>query len=64
MRWRDALDQPARTARLMVGIPDYEAYAAHRSAEHPGEPMMTRAEFLRNRTEQRFGAGGGISRCC
>ncbi|MDP8913956.1 MAG: YbdD/YjiX family protein [Pseudomonadota bacterium] len=64
MRWRDAAAQAARTARLMVGVPDYEAYAAHRRAEHPGEPVMSRAEFLRNRTERRFGVGGGISRCC
>jgi uncharacterized short protein YbdD (DUF466 family) len=64
MRWRDALAQAARTARLMVGVPDYDAYAAHRLAEHAGEPMMSRAEFHRDRTERRFGAGGGISRCC
>jgi uncharacterized short protein YbdD (DUF466 family) len=30
---------------------------------HPGEPVMSRAEFLRNRTERRFGAGG-TGRCC
>ena len=64
MRWRDALVQVARTARLMVGVPDYDVYAAHRRAEHPGEPMMSRAEFHRNRIERRFGACGGISRCC
>lgn len=64
MRWREALKQAARAGRLMVGVPDYETYAAHRLAKHPGEPVMSRAEFLRNRTERRFGAGGGISRCC
>ena len=64
MRWRDALAQAARTARLMVGVTDYDAYAAHRRAEHPSEPMMSRTEFHRNRIERRFGAGGGISRCC
>ena len=64
MRWRDLFGHAARTARLMVGVPDYDAYIVHRQAEHPGEPMMSRAEFLRNRTERRFGAGGGVSRCC
>ena len=64
MHWRDAAAQVARTARLMVGVPDYEAYAAHRRSQHPDEPVMSRADFLRNRTERRFGAGGGISRCC
>ena len=62
---RDAWRQMARTARLMVGVPDYETYAAHRRAAHPGESVMTRAEFYRERTERRFGGGaGGISRCC
>lgn len=53
-----------RTARLMVGVPDYETYAAHRRESHPGEPVMSRAEFFAERAERRFGGGGGISRCC
>ena len=63
MRWRESIAQAARTARLMVGLPDYDAYAAHRCAEHPGEPMLSRAEFHRERTERRFGAGS-TGRCC
>jgi uncharacterized short protein YbdD (DUF466 family) len=27
----------AKTARLMVGIPDYDTYVAHRRAIHPGD---------------------------
>lgn len=62
---REALRQFVRTAHLMVGHPDYDAYVAHRRAAHPGEPLMSRAEFHRNRTERRFGGGAeGISRCC
>ena len=61
MRWLDLVRQ---AARLMVGVPDYETYAAHRRAAHPGEPVMSRAEFFAERTERRFGGGGGISRCC
>jgi len=62
MRWREAFAQARRTARLMVGIPDYETYLAHRRAAHPGEPALSRDDFHRNRTERRFGAG--TSRCC
>ena len=65
MRWREALAKAARTARLMVGVPDYDTYVAHREAEHPGEPVMSRPEFLRERTERRFGGGSDrIGRCC
>ncbi|MDO9381397.1 MAG: YbdD/YjiX family protein [Hyphomicrobiaceae bacterium] len=54
-----------KTARLMIGVPDYETYVAHRSATHPGEPVMTYAEFFRERQDSRYGAKGGkISRCC
>ena len=65
MPWREAFAAAARTARLMVGVPDYDTYAAHRRAEHPGEPVMTRAEFVAERTERRFGGGPDrIGRCC
>ena len=30
-----------RTARLMIGVPDYETYVAHRQATHPDQPIMT-----------------------
>ena len=63
MPLRDVMKQAARTARLMVGLPDYETYAAHRRTAHPGEPAMSRAEFHRERTERRFGSGG-TGRCC
>jgi uncharacterized short protein YbdD (DUF466 family) len=55
----------AKTARLMVGVPDYEAYVAHRRQAHPGEPVMTYEEFFRERQASRYGENGGkISRCC
>jgi len=55
----------ARTARLMVGVPDYEAYVAHRRPVHPGEPVMTYEEFFRERQASRYGENGGkVSRCC
>ncbi len=51
-----------RTARLMVGIPDYENYLEHRRAKHPGEPVMTYEEFFRNRQDAKYGRGS--TRCC
>ena len=65
MRWREATKAIARAARLMVGLPDYDTYAAHRRAVHPGEKVMSRAEFHRERTERRYGGGADrIGRCC
>ena len=65
MRWREAAKQAAKAARLMVGVPDYDTYVAHRRTEHPGEPVMSPAEFLRERAERRFGGGPDqIGRCC
>ena len=58
-------DLLARTARLMIGIPDYETYLRHRRLRHPGEPAMTYEEFFRERQDARYAVGKGkISRCC
>lgn len=57
--------QFTKTARLMVGVPDYDSYVAHRKAHHPAEAIMSYAEFFRDRQDSRYGAKGGkISRCC
>lgn len=54
-----------QTARLMIGLPDYDTYVAHRRAHHPGEPVMSYAEFFRERQTARYGGEGGrVSRCC
>ncbi len=54
-----------RTARLMVGIPDYETYLEHRRTMHPGEPVMTYEEFFRERQDARYAVGRGkFNRCC
>lgn len=64
-RWHDLARGVAQTARLMVGVPDYDAYVAHRHARHPGEPVLTRAAFHRDRIERRYGVGKGAPpRCC
>jgi uncharacterized short protein YbdD (DUF466 family) len=54
-----------RAARLMVGVPDYDAYVAHRRANHPDEPFMTYDEFFRDCQERRYGGKDGrLGRCC
>jgi uncharacterized short protein YbdD (DUF466 family) len=62
MRWRDVMTRAAATARLMVGVPDYQAYLAHRRAAHPDEPAMSREEFHRERIARRYDERA--SRCC
>jgi uncharacterized short protein YbdD (DUF466 family) len=52
-------------ARLMVGIPNYEAYLAHMGKTHPDQAPMDYDQFFRNRQSARFGeAGTGGFRCC
>ncbi len=54
-----------RTALLMVGLPDYQAYVEHRKRAHPGEPIMSYEEFFRERQQSRYaGNAGKINRCC
>lgn len=52
-----------RTARLMVGMPDYDAYLRHMADHHPDRPVMDRTQFFRNRQEARYGGKNG-GRCC
>jgi uncharacterized short protein YbdD (DUF466 family) len=59
-----AVTGAARTARLMVGIPDYDTYVAHRRANHPGLPIMTYEEFFVERQEARYAVGKGRFRGC
>ena len=52
----------ARALRTALGAPDYERYAAHMRARHPGERLLTRDEFVRERLEARYSRPG--ARCC
>ncbi|MBL8628667.1 MAG: YbdD/YjiX family protein [Rhodospirillaceae bacterium] len=54
--------QVVATARLMVGVPDYDAYVNHMRARHPDETPMDYTSFFRARQEARYGAGA--TRCC
>jgi len=53
-----------RTARLMIGVPDYETYVSHRRAKHPDQPIMTYVEFFRERQDARYAIGKGRFRAC
>ena len=57
--WRGA----RQTARLMIGVPDYDTYVAHCRQHHPERPPMTREAFFRNRLDARYGGDGRIG-CC
>ena len=52
----------ARTARLAIGIPDYDNYVDHMQRRHPDRAPMTRDEFFHERMRARYGKGR--SRCC
>jgi uncharacterized short protein YbdD (DUF466 family) len=57
-------DLVTKTARLMVGVPDYDNYVRHRQTRHPGEPVMTYEEFFQNRLQARYAVGKGKFRGC
>ena len=59
---RDAWGNAVQSARLAVGIPDYEAYVAHMRCHHPQREPMDRNTFFRERMDARYGKGR--SRCC
>ena len=61
-RWR----RMVQTARLVTsGVPDYEVYIAHRRAHHPAEPIMSYAEFFRERQRARYACEkGNFGGCC
>jgi len=52
----------ARTARLAIGVPDYDTYVAHVRSHHPDRAPMTREAFFVERMQARYGKGR--SRCC
>jgi uncharacterized short protein YbdD (DUF466 family) len=52
-----------QSMRLMVGLPEYDAYLAHMERTHPEQAAMSYEEFFRERQQARYGDGkrGG---CC
>jgi uncharacterized short protein YbdD (DUF466 family) len=63
-RARLVCDMVVQTARLMVGVPDYDTYVAHRQSTHPDQPIMTHREFFRERQEARYAVSKGRFRGC
>ncbi len=61
-RLRAFASAAARTARFVVGAPDYDRYLAHARERHPDRAPLSRREFERQRLEDRYSRPG--SRCC
>lgn len=59
---RAALRALPGAMRVIAGAPDYARYVEHMRARHPGEPVLPRAEFLRQRLSARYDRPG--SKCC
>ena len=62
MTIKRSLGLAAQSLRLMVGVPEYSAYAAHMRNKHPDQAAMTYQEFFRERQTARY--GGKVGRCC
>lgn len=52
-----------QTAKLMVGVPDYDTYVQHMKNVHPDQTPMSYNDFFRERQEARYGGKGGF-KCC
>jgi len=52
-----------QAARLMVGVPDYDAYVQHTRLIHPEREPMSYEEFFLERQRARY-EGKGPGRCC
>jgi uncharacterized short protein YbdD (DUF466 family) len=53
-----------QTARLMVGVGDYQQYLSHMQLHHPDEAAMSEAAYFRYCQESRYpGKDGSIKRC-
>ena len=65
-RWMGSLGQAGRylgqSLRLMVGLPDYDAYLSHMERTHPGVAPMSYEAFFRERQDARY--GGRQGKCC
>ena len=52
-----------QTLRLMIGVPDYQAYVKHIKTNHPYKKIMAYDEFFRERQAARY-SGSTKGRCC
>ncbi|WNG34960.1 YbdD/YjiX family protein [Archangium minus] len=64
--WSDMLkrfwSRAVQTARLLIGVPDYDTYVAHMRLHHPERAVMSYEQFFNERMQARYRGGGG--RCC
>jgi uncharacterized short protein YbdD (DUF466 family) len=58
----DALRRAAAVVRRVVGVPDYDRYAAHMRECHSDLVPLTREEFELARLEDKYSRPG--QRCC
>ena len=63
-RVRFVCEMVTKTARLMVGVPDYDVYVEHRRVNHPDQTIMTYEEFFRERQSARYDVSKGRFRGC
>jgi uncharacterized short protein YbdD (DUF466 family) len=63
-KFRCVAVRAVQTARLMVGVPDYDTYVDHRQKTHPDQPIMTYQEFFRERQDARYAIGKGRFKAC
>ena len=57
-----SLSRLARIVRAIIGVQDYDRYVSHCRLRHPGEPVMSREAFVRERLAARYERPG--ARCC
>ena len=66
-RTRDALRhfwrQAVRTARLAIGVADYETYVRHLRTHHPEKPVPSYEQFFEQCQQARYKNGGNRG-CC
>ncbi len=63
-RLRLVCDGVVQTARLMVGVPDYQTYVVHRQTNHPDQEVMSYEAFFRERQQARYSFTKGRFRGC
>ena len=61
---KTVLARAVQTARLMVGVGDYQQYLEHMQLHHPDTTAMSEVAYFRYCQESRYpGKDGSIKRC-
>jgi uncharacterized short protein YbdD (DUF466 family) len=51
-----------QAAKMMVGLPDYDAYVQHTRLKHPDREPMSYEAFFRERQDARYASS--VGKCC